>query len=487
MTPGPRMGPGGRRTVTERVDERLIDLGKRLLRAFFVLYKTSGTYAAGHPAFAQPLAELVDIVREFERRREEALLVYHDDNLYVGERRLKPDASGFDAFFTTLRAFKRCRIGSVNFTSQAGVRDIEDWFGMFHGIDAAPPTDGCEALLARMSAAGLAGIEVERPRVYAARSALEVDEDAKERAKGIYAQTMGVISDVMDHVKLGKALRLKRAKRVVQSMIDHLLSAETNLLGLTNLRCHDEYTYNHSVNVGILSIAIGQRVGINNNRLVDLGMAAIFHDIGKSCIPLAVLNKPGAFDEQEWAVMRRHPVLGVKELLKLKGVDALTARIMQGSFEHHLYVDGTGYPCVDYPRGVSLSGRIVAIADCYDALTSARVYRRIADPPDATLRYILQKSGTLYDPILAKLFVNVLGVYPMGTLCQLSSGELAVVMRSNPDPEQWERPRVKIIASPDGAAVDGAEIDLSDPADGRRISRTLDARRHNIDIARYFL
>jgi HD-GYP domain-containing protein (c-di-GMP phosphodiesterase class II) len=338
-----------------------------------------------------------------------------------------------------------------------------------------------------MAAAGLAGIEVERPGEQAAAIPPGAGEDAKARARVIYAQTLEVISDVMDHVKLGKALRLKRAKRVVQSMIDQLLSAETNLLGLTNLRCHDEYTYNHSVNVGILSIAIGQRVGIGKNRLVDLGMAAVFHDIGKSCIPLEVLNKPGPFDEREWSVIRRHPVLGVKELLKLKGVDALTARIMQGSFEHHLNLDGSGYPRVEYPRGVSLSGRIVAIADCYDALTSSRVYRRTAETPDTTLRYILQKSGTLYDPILAKLFVNVLGVYPVGTLCQLSSGELGVVMQSNTDPEQWEHPRVKVIATPDGTAVDGEEIDLADPAAGRRIERTLNARRHGIDIARYFL
>ena len=122
-----------------------------------------------------------------------------------------------------------------------------------------------------------------------------------------------------------------------------------------------------------------------------------------------------------------------------------------------------------------------------DAVTSSRVYRRTAEPPDFTLRYILQKSGTLYDPILAKLFVNVLGVYPVGTLCQLSSGELGVVMQSNPDPEQWELPRVKVIATPDGTAVDGAVLDLADPAAGRRIARTLDARRHGIDVARYFL
>jgi HD-GYP domain-containing protein (c-di-GMP phosphodiesterase class II) len=472
--------------VADRVDERLIALGKRFLRAFFVLYKTCGAYAAGHPAFAQPLAEFAEVIREFERRREEALLGFHDDNLYVGERRLKPDAAGFDAFFTALRVLKRCGIGSVTFTGTAGPMELEAWFVMLREIDAAAPADPCGELRARIAAAGLGGIEVERPGEHAAAPA-ELSTDAKERAKGIYAQTMEVISDVMDHVKLGKALRLKRAKRVVQSMIDQLLAAEANLLGLTNLRCHDEYTYNHSVNVGILSIAIGQRVGIGKNRLVDLGMAAIFHDFGKSCIPLEVLNKPAAFDEQEWRVIRRHPVLGVKELLKLKGVDALTARIMQGTFEHHLNLDGSGYPHVDYPRGVSLSGRIVAIADCYDALTSSRVYRRVAETPDATLRYILQKSGTLYDPILAKLFVNALGVYPVGTLCQLSSGELGVVMQCNPDPEQWERPRVKVIAAADGAAADGAEVDLAAAGVGVRIARTLDARRHGIDVARYFL
>jgi HD-GYP domain-containing protein (c-di-GMP phosphodiesterase class II) len=472
--------------VAERIDEQLVLLGKRLVRSFFVLYKTAGNYASGHPALAQPLGELAEIVAEFERRREEALLAYHDDTLFVGELRLKPDAAGFDAFLTTMRALKQCRIGSVAFTLQAGAAELAAWFSLLREVAAAPADDPCGLLLARMAAAGLAGIEVERPPEGAGLGAA-VSADAKERAKGLYAQTIEVVSEVMEHVKVGKALRLKRAKRVVQTMIDQLLSAEANLLGLTNLRCHDEYTYNHSVNVGILAIAIGQRVGLGKNRLVELGMAAIFHDIGKSCIPLAILNKPAAFDEQEWAVVRRHPVLGVRELLRLKGADALTARIMQGAFEHHRYLDGTGYPRVDYPRGVSLGGRIVAIADCYDALTSSRVYRRVADPPELVLRHILERSGTLYDPVLAKLFVNALGLYPVGTLCQLTSGELAVVVRSNPDPELWESPGVKIIAAPGGAAVDGEAVDLADPAAGRRIVRTLDARANGIDVARYFV
>ncbi|HEY5998774.1 MAG TPA: HD-GYP domain-containing protein [bacterium] len=472
--------------MAERVDEQLLRLGKRFVRAFFVLYKTAGHYAPGHPALAQPLAELAALVDEFERRREEGLLAYHDDTLYVGEQRLKPDAAGFDAFLATMRALKRCGIGSVAFTSKAGPAEIAAWFGLLREIEAAPPADPCGALLARTVAAGLVGIEVERMPDHAP-AASKVETDAKERAKGLYAQTIEVVSEVMENVKVGKALRLKRAKRVVQTMIDQLLSAEANLLGLTNLRCHDEYTYNHSVNVGILSIAIGQRVGLGKNRLVELGMAAVFHDIGKSCIPLAILNKPGAFDEQEWALVRRHPVYGVRELLRLKGADALTARIMQGAFEHHLNLDGSGYPRLPQPQGVSLSGRIVAIADCYDALTSSRVYRRVAVPPEETLRYIVKNSGTLFDPVLGKLFANTLGLYPAGTLCQLASGELAVVARSNPDPDLWESPAVLVIATPDGTPLDGEPVDLAGAGAARRIVRTLDARAHGIDVARYFV
>jgi HD-GYP domain-containing protein (c-di-GMP phosphodiesterase class II) len=287
----------------------------------------------------------------------------------------------------------------------------------------------------------------------------------------------------MENVKLGKALRLRRAKRVVQSMIDQLLEAEATLLGLTNLRCHDEYTYHHSVNVGILSIAIGQRVGLSRNSLVDLGLAALFHDIGKADIPLEILNKPTAFNDQEWAVMHRHPVFGVKELLKLKGVDAITARIMQGAFEHHLGLDGSGYPSVEYPQGVSLIGRISRSPTATTPDLLAPTPR--SGPSDVTLRTSSEERHGLRCDL--RSFVNALRVYPVGTLCQLSSGELAVVMESQLDPEQWECPHVKIIADAGGEPVDGEVVNLAAPGAGRSVARTLDAHRHGIDVSRYFL
>jgi HD-GYP domain-containing protein (c-di-GMP phosphodiesterase class II) len=471
--------------MAERADDQLVKLGKRLVRAFFVLHKTASNYAKGHPAMAQPLEELVTVVKEYDRRRDEASLSFEGEHLFAGELRLKPDASGFDAFFTTMRVLRRHGIGAVVFSPGTDAAELEAWFSLLREGEATPADDPFAALAGRMEAQGISGVTVERP-AEPGQAAAEAG-DGRERSKAIYAKTLEVISDVMEHVKLGKALRLKSAKRAVQTMIDLLLTAETNLLGLTTIRCYDEYTYNHSVNVGILSMAIGQRVGMSKNSLVDVGMAALFHDIGKSCIPITVLNKPAPFDDQEWSVIRRHPIFGVKELLKLKGVDALTARIMLGAFEHHLNVDRSGYPAVPYPREVSLVGRIISIADCYDALTSSRVYRRTAETPDQTLRYILQKSGTLYDPVLAKLFVNAVGVYPIGSLVLLSTQELAVVLRGNADPEKWQTPRVKIIGTAEGEFVDGGEVDLDDQRAGRQIRMTVDAHKYGIDVARYFL
>jgi HD-GYP domain-containing protein (c-di-GMP phosphodiesterase class II) len=315
----------------------------------------------------------------------------------------------------------------------------------------------------------------------------EEDEQRRERAKAIYSRTLSVVSDVMEEVKLGRSLRLRKSKRIVQRMVDSLLEAETNLLGLTTIRSHDEYTYNHSVNVGILCMAIGQRIGLNRNTLADLGMAALFHDIGKSCIPVDVLNKPAEFDADEWKIVRRHPVQGVKELLRLKGMDVLSARIIMGTFEHHLGYDLAGYPEVAGYRGQSLFGRIIGIADCYDAMTSSRVYNRTPMAPEKSMKAMMGRSGSSFDPILMKVFVNIVGIYPQGTLCRLDSGELAVVVRSSAEPETWDLPVVKVIGSADGSEVDGTTLDLAAPGSDRRIAGTLDAEEYGIDVSGCFV
>ncbi len=470
---------------TGRWDREIIRQGKILVHRFFVLHKTSGNYSRRHPAMEAPIADLLTTVREIHRRREEAAFSLRNDHLFCGEFRLKPDAAGFDAYIHITRIMKKIGIGTMNFTPRVRPAEIDE---MSHLIVETEQLEGeqFQPLVHRMRKGGIEGIEIELlPEEVQADEVFEGDD--KERSKAIYSRTLDVVSEVMDDVKSGKTLKLKKSKRLVMNMIDSLLTAETNLLVLTNIRCHDEYTFNHSVNVGILSLAIGQRMGLHKRHLVELGMASLFHDIGKSLVPLEILNKPSRFSDEDWAVMRRHPIFGVKELMQLKGIDALTARIITGAFEHHLNYNLSGYPKVPYGKKTSLFGRIICVADCYDAISSSRVYNRTAEPPDRTLQFMMERSGTDFDPLILKLFVHCIGVYPAGTLCFLNTGELAVILESNPDPERWSVPKVKIISDSSGNEVDGAVVDLTDPGTKRSIAQTVDAKKHDIDVSRYFL
>lgn len=456
-----------------------------LAHHFFVLLKTAHIYSRGHPAMAAPVADLLGAARKIYEMREEAALAVRSGYVYCADNLLKPDAAGYESLIFIVRTMGALSIGTITFSSKAAANELDEFVHLIIDTERLNARDPFLALEHFMEKQGVAAIDIEPPPEEV--PADEREKDQRERAKVTYAKTIEVVSEVMEDARLGKTLKLRRSKRIVQRLIDTLLTAETNLLGLTTIRSHDEYTYNHSVNVGILAMAVGQRINMKKHTLVDLGMSGIFHDIGKSCIPLEILNKTSSFNDEEWKVMKRHPVLGVKELLRLKGVDALTARIMTGAFEHHMYFNLSGYPKVPYNKKVSLLGSIISIADFYDALVSSRVYKRTPSPPDEVLRFMISRSGTYYDPVLVKIFVNCIGIYPLGSLCYLTTGELAVVMENNPDPGKWDRPKVRIVSDRDGKEVEGRAADLDNPREGRGIARTVDAEKYGIDVSRYFL
>jgi HD-GYP domain-containing protein (c-di-GMP phosphodiesterase class II) len=296
----------------------------------------------------------------------------------------------------------------------------------------------------------------------------------------------------MNNVKVGQTIHLHRARRVVQSMVDQLLQDEAALVGLTTLRCHDEYTHNHTVNVCILAMVLGQRLGYHRNLLSDLGMAALFHDLGKASISHDLLNKPTDFTEDDWKIVRRHPILGVKTIIKLKGPTESAIKISFGAFEHHLNYDLSGYPRLPGPWDLTLFGRVIGVADCYDALTSSRVYNRVPYSPEKALKFMLAKSGKAFDPLLLKVFVNCLGIYPVGTVLLLDTGEVGVVVKANSNLDKADRPTAKIIADAHGHAVDGDlfELDEQEEKSGRylrSIVKTIDPTAYGLDVSRYFI
>jgi hypothetical protein len=236
-----------------------------------------------------------------------------------------------------------------------------------------------------------------------------------------------VTKEVMNSVRMGASPNIKKIKRVVQTIVDQILNEETSLVGLTTIRDYDEYTFTHSVNVCIFSVALGRRLGLSKMQLYDLGLAALFHDIGKSRVPLSVLNKTDGLSDDDWRWLAAHPWLGVLALFHMRGQQELPYRAMVVAYEHHMKQDLTGYPKTIRPRAQSIFSRIVAVADGFDAATTRRAYQTVPMSPAAVLAGMRDNPRRGMDAVVVKGFINLLGVFPVGTLVVLDTFELAVV------------------------------------------------------------
>jgi HD-GYP domain-containing protein (c-di-GMP phosphodiesterase class II) len=228
-------------------------------------------------------------------------------------------------------------------------------------------------------------------------------------------------------------------------------------------------------------------------QLYELGLAALMHDIGKSRVPLDLLQKTGDLTEEEWKWMAAHPWLGVLVLFQFRRQqEELSYRAMTVCHEHHMKIDLTGYPKAIRPRQVSVLSKIVTIADGYDAATSRRVYRTETLTPAAVLEEMRDNPRRGLDPVLVKAFINLLGIYPTGTLVVLDTFELGVVSAANPNPDALSRPIVKIISDAQGNVISPPlVVDLNIPEAngefGRTIIKTADPERYGVTVADYLV
>jgi len=484
-------------TSRYKVNDELAALGRTLVNQLFVLFKTSVNYSEGHAALEAPVANVLKVVREIQRCNEEAALRVRGGHLFLADLRLKQDAAGFEASRFVMEEMKRHLVGGICFGLTVSADDLRRLVYALREVDGVPTPDTYTELLRRLQQRMVVNIEVETMpeelgpvEVDAGKLNLELYrgklENPKVKAKVLYRKTLAAMDEAMANAAAGQSLRLREPKRVVQRMIDLLASHESALLGLTTMRSDQAYTENHAVNVCILSLVIGRRMGLSKFHLCQLGMAALFHDIGKADVPREILDKPGELSTEEQQELERHPFYGVKKIMKLKGLDLMSSRIITGVFEHHLLADFSGYPRTPYRR-LSLLGRIIGIADRYDQLTSARVTGRIAQTPARALRFIIAGAGRAYDSGLLKLLISGVGMHGIGSLLLLDSKELALVVENNPDPELWDSPRVRIIADAKGRALDGEVVDLALARPVRMILANLDPHAFHLDVSRYFL
>jgi putative nucleotidyltransferase with HDIG domain len=241
---------------------------------------------------------------------------------------------------------------------------------------------------------------------------------------------------------------LPAALNTVEGLADAVTENRTALVALTAMRNYDNYTFTHMVNVSILTMGQARALGIEGRLLREFGLSALMHDIGKVRTPKEILNKPDKLTDPEFEIMRRHTVDGAEILRRTPEMPILAPVV---AFEHHLRIDGTGYPFGAKREGLNIGTMLCGIADVYDAMRSQRAYQQ-AHPTDRIVAVLKRNDGTQFDRNLVRRFVQLLGIYPPGNLVRLSTGEIAVVIHTHaPDPH---RPRVRIVIAKDGTRLD---------------------------------
>ena len=484
-----RPASGDFAAVTEAASESYVRrAGRQLTFAMYGALRAIKLYPVENAAVQKALSDLASQSREIATREGELDIRMSGEFIFVNHTRLRLELENFASFSHLLSVFRAAGVGTLGISAAA---EAKDWLILLSLLQSGSPTDDPEARLVELQS-NLESVGVSAFVLGAPQDASETLEQSKERAKRTYAQSVAATRDLMTSLRMGTSPTVKKIKRVVQGIVDQILSEETSLLGLTTLRDYDEYTFTHSVNVCIFAVALGKRLGLTRVQLYDLGIAALLHDIGKSRVPQEILNKPDGLNEAEWQVMSGHPWMGVLSLFNVRGAQELPYRAMIVAFEHHMKRDLTGYPRVIRPRDLSLFSRIVATADGFDAATTRRAYQTVPMSPADVLREMRDNPRRGMDPIVVKAFINLTGIYPVGTLVILDSFELAVVHSPNPVADMLSRPIVRIISDAMGNLLHpGTLFDLAEMNEEgafiRTIIKTEDPDRYGIRIGDYFV
>jgi HD-GYP domain-containing protein (c-di-GMP phosphodiesterase class II) len=459
--------------------------------AFYAALRAIKLYPLEHTAVQKTLAELSQVAEELRAEEGDLEFRVSGEFIFLNATRLRLDLSNYATFGHILTLCKLAGIGAIHVGTNGTARDWTLLLSLLGGESKAAPSERYKEILSRLKDAKIETFQLDAPIETA--SDRELNEETKAAANRTYSQSVAVTKDVINSVRIGKTPNIRKIKRVVQGIVDQVLNEETSLIGLTTIRDYDEYTFTHSVNVCIFSIALGRRLGMTKIQLYELGLAALMHDIGKSRVPIDLLQKTGELTDEEWKWMAAHPWLGVLVLFQFRRQqEELSYRAMTVCQEHHMKIDLTGYPKAIRPRQVSLLSKIVSIADGYDAATSRRVYRTEVITPSAVLEEMRDNPRRGLDQVLVKAFINLLGIYPVGTLVVLDTFELAVVSAANPNPEALSRPIVKIISDAQGNTISPPlQVDLAVPETGgqyaRTIIKTADPDRYGITPGDYLI
>jgi len=264
---------------------------------------------------------------------------------------------------------------------------------------------------------------------------------------------MTKVFQLVSEGELSKDLCVEEVRKVIIDVVEELIQSDA-YLDVVLLKSLDEYLYSHSVNTTLISLLIGIEMGMTKNELYNLGISALLHDIGKKFVRREILNKPGKLTEEEFEEIKLHPVWGYNHAREI----GFSLLVCSGIIDHHEKYNGEGYPNRKKGEEISLYGRIISIADVYDALTSTRTYRK-AFPPHEAFEYVIGQGGIHFDKEIVNAFVHRVFPYPVGTIVRLSNGMVGIVVKNHRNFPL--RPDVKVLKADDAFLDEPYVIELT--------------------------
>lgn len=473
--PAEQADPRGESRQTFFAKQQLIASAKAAFQQFAAVVKNATLYPAAHPFFLASADQLL--------HRLEGLMAGGKDAefyLVAGELFFETHSVPVDqAMSALMEQCKSLDAGGIIFRRGVTRDELTTLTRLVNSDPASLDEGGGFASVLKRE--GVTHVEVHR--VLPIQKKAASGKAGQHRPGEVFADAVNMVKEIVHTVHLGKTVNMRKVDATVHTMVDHMLDNRDALLGLTSIKMYDEYTFAHSVNTSILSIALGGFLSFDKSQIGALGIAGLLHDIGKISVPLEIINKPEKLTDEEWEIIKRHPIEGALILSDIPGVSRLA---MVAAFEHHQHNDTRGYPRIDDTVQQHPFSQIVALADAYDALTATRVYYNVPIPADKAVRILLQKRGTAFDPVLVKAFVNMIGLFPIGTLLKLDTGETGLVVHQTRD---LLRPRVLLLTSFDGSEKEsGAEVSLLETSRGRYLRTavaSVDPHAANINVKQY--
>jgi len=308
-------------------------------------------------------------------------------------------------------------------------------------------------------------------------SAEEEEEEDSGQPRKVYRKALKVVDQIFNDVRMGEIPSSTEALQVVKSMAQLTLTEPHALFALSMLKDYDNYTFTHSVNVSVISLAVGRACNQSEEQLRTLGLGGLLHDLGKLKIDLGIITKPGRLTDSEFEEIKLHPSYGADIISEMEGV---TPEVMDIVLCHHTRFNRTGYPSMDGDKKLSPLVDMTAIADSYDAMTTLRSYQKPLTPRGAINR-LKEISGTFLNPDYVTQFIDSLGPYPVGSLVRLDTNEIGLVTKVDAkDPSLAD---IKLIFDRRGDKVWDGQIQFIRPDQQRRIVAEVDPVSKGLEVA----